>query len=66
MSSKKEDFEAEQKGVYAALCRAALKAKQEDRFQFERHSYFVADKKDSMAGKPVFNRTVTPRGAWQK
>ena len=29
MSSKKEDFEAEQKGVYAALCRAALKAKQE-------------------------------------
>ena len=38
----------------------------EDRFQFERHGYFVADKKDSVAGKPVFNRTVTLRDAWQK
>lgn len=41
-------------------------AKPEDRFQFERHGYFVADKKDSIAGKPVFNRTVTLRDAWQK
>ena len=38
----------------------------EDRFQFERHGYFVADRKDSVAGKPVFNRTVTLRDAWQK
>ncbi len=38
----------------------------EDRFQFERHGYFVADRKDSLAGKPVFNRTVTLRDAWQK
>jgi glutaminyl-tRNA synthetase len=35
-------------------------------FQFERHGYFVADRKDSAAGKPVFNRTVTLRDAWQK
>jgi len=35
-------------------------------FQFERHGYFVADRKDSVAGKPVFNRTVTLRDAWQK
>ncbi|CAN4269171.1 GlnS Glutamyl- and glutaminyl-tRNA synthetases [Methylophilaceae bacterium] len=41
-------------------------AKPEDRFQFERHGYFVADKKDSIDGKPVFNRTVTLRDAWQK
>jgi glutaminyl-tRNA synthetase len=41
-------------------------AKPEDRFQFERHGYFVADRKDSVAGKPVFNRTVTLRDAWQK
>jgi len=41
-------------------------AKAEDRFQFERHGYFVADRKDSLAGKPVFNRTVTLRDAWQK
>ena len=35
-------------------------------FQFERHGYFVADKKDSLAGKPVFNRTVTLKDTWQK
>ena len=41
-------------------------AKPEERFQFERHGYFVTDKKDSATGKPVFNRTVTLRDAWQK
>ena len=41
-------------------------AKPEASFQFERHGYFVADKKESMAGKPLFNRTVTLRDAWQK
>ncbi|OGV75590.1 MAG: glutamine--tRNA ligase [Methylotenera sp. RIFCSPLOWO2_02_FULL_45_14] len=38
----------------------------EECFQFERHGYFVVDRKDSVAGKPVFNRTVTLRDAWQK
>jgi glutaminyl-tRNA synthetase len=38
----------------------------EESFQFERHGYFVADRKDSVVGKPVFNRTVTLRDAWQK
>lgn len=37
-----------------------------DTFQFERHGYFVADRVDSVKGKPVFNRTVTLRDAWQK
>jgi glutaminyl-tRNA synthetase len=37
-----------------------------DTFQFERHGYFVADRVDSVTGKPVFNRTVTLRDAWQK
>ncbi|MEO1957902.1 MAG: glutamine--tRNA ligase/YqeY domain fusion protein [Methylophilaceae bacterium] len=37
-----------------------------DTFQFERHGYFVADRVDSVAGKPVFNRTVTLRDVWQK
>ena len=41
-------------------------AKPSESFQFERHGYFVADRKDSVAGKPVFNRTVTLRDAWQK
>jgi len=35
-------------------------------FQFERHGYFVADRKDCRAGKPVFNRTVTLKDTWQK
>ncbi len=41
-------------------------AKPEESFQFERHGYFVADRKDSVAGNPVFNRTVTLKDAWQK
>jgi len=53
--------------VITAQLEPALKeAKPEDTFQFERHGYFVADKKDSVEGKPVFNRTVTLRDAWQK
>jgi glutaminyl-tRNA synthetase len=34
--------------------------------QFERHGYFVADREDSQAGAPVFNRTVTLRDSWAK
>jgi glutaminyl-tRNA synthetase len=53
--------------VITAQLEPSLKdASAEDRFQFERHGYFVADRKDSVAGKPVFNRTVTLRDAWQK
>jgi glutaminyl-tRNA synthetase len=53
--------------LITAQLEASLKdANPEDRFQFERHGYFVADRKDSLAGKPVFNRTVTLRDAWQK
>ncbi|MDI1362145.1 glutamine--tRNA ligase/YqeY domain fusion protein [Methylotenera sp.] len=53
--------------VITAQLEPSLKdAKAEDSFQFERHGYFVADKKDSVTGKPVFNRTVTLKDAWQK
>ncbi len=38
----------------------------EDRFQFERHGYFVADRVDSRPGAPVFNRTVTLKDSWSK
>jgi glutaminyl-tRNA synthetase len=38
----------------------------DDRFQFERHGYFVADRKDSQPGRPVFNRTVTLKDSWGK
>lgn len=43
-----------------------LEAKAWDRFQFERVGYFCVDYKDSTAGKPVFNRTVTLRDSWSK
>jgi glutaminyl-tRNA synthetase len=36
----------------------------EQRFQFERHGYFVADRHDSQAGAPVFNRAVTLKDGW--
>ncbi|MGA1252480.1 MAG: glutamine--tRNA ligase/YqeY domain fusion protein [Burkholderiaceae bacterium] len=39
-------------------------ANPEDRFQFERHGYFVADRVDSQHGAPVFNRTVTLKDSW--
>ena len=38
----------------------------EQHFQFERNAYFVADSVDSVAGKPVFNRTVTLKDTWAK
>lgn len=52
--------------ITAQLEQSLQDAKPEDSFQFERHGYFVADKKDSAAGKPVFNRTVTLRDSWVK
>ncbi len=38
----------------------------DDKFQFERHGYFVADRVDSVAGQPVFNRAVTLKDSWGK
>ncbi len=61
------DINANSVQLITAQLEPSLKdAKPEDRFQFERHGYFVADKKDSLADKPVFNRTVTLKDAWQK
>jgi glutaminyl-tRNA synthetase len=45
---------------------AVGQARPEERFQFERHGYFVADQADHASGKPVFNRTVTMRDSWAK
>jgi len=38
----------------------------EDRFQFERLGYFVADRWDWNSQRPVFNRAVTLRDTWGK
>jgi glutaminyl-tRNA synthetase len=43
-----------------------LKAAAEAHFQFERHGYFVADRVEHAAGKPVFNRTATLKDVWAK
>jgi glutaminyl-tRNA synthetase len=39
-------------------------AQPDQRFQFERHGYFVADRVDSQPGKPVFNRVTTLKDSW--
>ncbi len=36
----------------------------DQRYQFERHGYFVTDRVDSQPGKPVFNRIVTLKDSW--
>ena len=41
-------------------------AKADDKFQFERHGYFVADRIDHAAGKPVFNRVTGLKDSWGK
>ncbi|MES2832844.1 MAG: glutamine--tRNA ligase/YqeY domain fusion protein [Pseudomonadota bacterium] len=38
----------------------------EQRFQFERHGYFIADRADSKLGAPVFNRIVALKDTWAK
>ena len=36
------------------------------RLQFERHGYFVADRKDHAPGRLVFNRTTGLKDTWAK
>ncbi len=45
---------------------AAAGVDPEQRFQFERLGYFVADRVDHRADAPVFNRTVTLRDVWAR
>jgi glutaminyl-tRNA synthetase len=62
-----DDLNPDAKRVISAYLEPALKeARPEERFQFERHGYFVADRVDSKPGAPVFNRTVTLRDSWGK
>ena len=41
-------------------------AKPEQSFQFEREGYFVADRYDHSAQKPVFNKTIGLRDTFAK
>ncbi|MFZ1907875.1 MAG: glutamine--tRNA ligase/YqeY domain fusion protein [Burkholderiales bacterium] len=55
------DLNRDSKKVITARLEPALReAKPEERFQFERHGYFVADRADPS----TFNRTVTLRDSW--
>ena len=48
-----------------AIVEASLaSAEPEDRFQFEREGYFVADRFDHTHDKPVFNRVIGLRDTW--
>ena len=61
------DINPHSKQIIQAWIEPALTGAQaEERFQFERHGYFVADRIDSQVGKPVFNRTVGLKDTWGK
>jgi len=60
-----DDLNPASKTVITAMLEPALKnATPEERFQFERHGYFAADRVDSRPGAPVFNRAVTLKDSW--
>ncbi|HSD61386.1 MAG TPA: glutamine--tRNA ligase/YqeY domain fusion protein [Burkholderiales bacterium] len=62
-----DDINLHAKEVITACLEPSLRdAQPEERFQFERHGYFVADRRDSQPGKAVFNRAVTLRDSWTK
>jgi glutaminyl-tRNA synthetase len=62
-----EDLNPASKRVITAFVEPLLaEAAPEDRFQFERHGYFVADQEDHRPGRPVFNRAVTLKDSWTK
>jgi glutaminyl-tRNA synthetase len=41
-------------------------AQPDEKFQFERHGYFVADRKDHGVGKAVFNKSTGLKDTWAK
>jgi len=49
--------------VRAYLEPSLAAAQADDRYQFERHGYFVADRKDHRPDRPVFNRITTLKEA---
>jgi len=62
-----DDLNPDSVKVITAWLEPALRqASPEERFQFERHGYFVADRIDSKHGAPVFNRTVTLKDTQNK
>jgi glutaminyl-tRNA synthetase len=55
------------KTVLKSFVEASLaNAQPDDKFQFERNGYFVADRKDHTSARPVFNLAVSLRDSWAK
>ncbi|MEO5671980.1 MAG: glutamine--tRNA ligase, partial [Ramlibacter sp.] len=54
------------KVVSAYLEPSLASAKGDEKFQFERHGYFVADRRDHASGKCVFNKITAMKDAWAK
>ncbi|KRC30623.1 glutamine--tRNA ligase/YqeY domain fusion protein [Acidovorax sp. Root217] len=54
------------KTVTAIVEPSLANAMPDDKFQFERHGYFVADRLDHEPGKPVFNLAVGLKDSWGK
>ncbi|MDB5870887.1 MAG: glnS [Ramlibacter sp.] len=69
-----EELNPDSLKVVAAYVEPSLaSAKGDEKFQFERHGYFVADRKDHLSlppnggeGKPVFNRVAGMKDSWGK
>ncbi len=54
------------KTVTAIVEPSLVNAQPDEKFQFERHGYFVADRVDHAAGKPVFNFAVGLKDSFGK
>ncbi|WP_311221080.1 MULTISPECIES: glutamine--tRNA ligase/YqeY domain fusion protein [unclassified Acidovorax] len=54
------------KVVTAYVEPSLAQAQPDQKFQFERFGYFVADRQDHAAGKPVFNRVTGLKDSWGK
>ena len=62
-----DDLNPDSKRVLNGLVEPALAAAAPgERFQFERHGYFVSDLRDHAPGRAVFNRTVSLRDSWAR
>ncbi|HSS71224.1 MAG TPA: glutamine--tRNA ligase/YqeY domain fusion protein [Casimicrobiaceae bacterium] len=62
-----DDLNRDSKRVIRAYVEPALtRASPEERYQFERHGYFIADATEHSAARPVFNRTVTLRDSFAR
>ena len=57
---------ASKKVVHGFIEPSLANARPDDKFQFERHGYFVADHVDHVPSKPVINRIAGLRDTWSK